>query len=95
MRPLDSSASTSFSNRERVRVREPVSFWRENKIAVVILLRVCEIGETCPPNVGDPVQLESRKGLAIIIKTTAWSLSLTKSKNISYLFAIRSRTRTI
>ena len=39
---IDSSTSTttSFSNKQRVRAREPVSFWRENVIAVVILLRV-------------------------------------------------------
>ena len=32
--PLDSctSKTTSFPNRERVRLREPVSFWRENEI---------------------------------------------------------------
>ena len=38
--PLDSSTSTSpsFSNRQRMRAHEPVSFWRENEIAVVISL---------------------------------------------------------
>ena len=30
----------SFSNRERLFVREPVSFWREKDIAVIILLQV-------------------------------------------------------
>ena len=43
-RPLDSGTSTSLttslSNRQRARTREPVSFWRENEITVVILLRV-------------------------------------------------------
>ena len=31
------STTTSLSNRQRVRAREPVPFWRENEIAVVIL----------------------------------------------------------
>ena len=34
------STSTSFSNSERTRASEPMSFWPENEIAVVILLRV-------------------------------------------------------
>ena len=29
-----------LSNRPKLRAREPVSFWQENEIAVVILLRV-------------------------------------------------------
>ena len=61
----------SFSDRQRVRTREPVSFWRENEIAVAILLRVCGNGvvaKTNPRNVGDLVFLESRRGLALIIQ---------------------------
>ena len=68
------STSASFSNSERVRAHEPVSFWRENKIAVVILLRVCENGvaaKASPRNVGDLFQLESQKGQAIIIKNNS------------------------
>ena len=37
IRPSDSSTITSFSNGQRARTSGPVSFWRENKIAVVIL----------------------------------------------------------
>ena len=33
-------SATSFSNRERSRASEPVSFRRENEIAIVILVRV-------------------------------------------------------
>ena len=63
--------------------REPVSFWRENKIAVVILLRVCgngEVAKTSPRNIGDLVFLESRKRLVIIIRNNWVKFIPTKSK---------------
>ena len=63
--------------------REPVSFWRENKIAVVILLRVCENGvveKTSPRNIGDLVFLESRKRLVIIIRNNWVKFIPTKNK---------------
>ena len=51
-------------------MREPASFWRENEIAVVILLRgFCEniiVAKTSPRNVSDLVFLESQKCLAVM-----------------------------
>ena len=69
---LSQGTSASLLCYEKARANESVSFWRENQIAVVILLRVfCENGvvaKTSPRNVGDLVSLESRKGAAIIIQ---------------------------
>ena len=48
-RPLDSKTSTTTSKRFSqyvvVYVREPASFWRENVVAVVILLLIKPYGE--------------------------------------------------
>ena len=48
-----------------MRASEPVSFWRENEIAVVSLSENGAVAKTSPRNLGDAISLESRKDLAI------------------------------
>ena len=82
---LDSRMSSSFSNRQRVRTREPVSFFDNGVVA-----------KTSPQDVGDLVLLELRNSLAIItqkqMSLASWditflSTSLKTWRQISYSYS--------
>ena len=73
------ATTSSFSNRQRARATEPVSFWRENEIAVVILLQVRMT--TSPRDAADFVFLKSRKGVAIILQNNYVKLVAHKELN--------------
>lgn len=64
--------------KKHARVKWPVSIWRENEKAIVILQWV--VVKTSPHNVADRVPLQSQKGLAIVIQNNFVKFSFTKSK---------------
>ena len=92
IRELDTS--TSFSNREEVRAREPVSFWREKRGSRRhFTTSFSENGVVAKTtrNVGDLVFMESQNGS---FETTTSSSSLTTSKMKlpgRYLFLVLSK----
>ena len=58
-----------------MRAREPASFWRENVIAVVILLRKFRSGGNRLSNVGRFMILRSGKGLSFFNKNNCANVS--------------------
>ena len=58
-----------------MRAREPASFWRENVIAVVILLRKFRSGGNRLSNVGHFMILRSGKGLTFFNKNNCANVS--------------------
>ena len=74
---LDSSTAmtTSFSNIERVRLREQVSFWRENEIAVVILQ------QGALTTTATTATRTSKKAIGLKIKTKTFAVHYTSTLN--------------
>ena len=78
-RALDSKTRTTTRTRfyqyQVVRAREPASFWRENVIAVVILLRKFRSGRSRLPNVKRFMILHSGKDLTYFNKNNCANFS--------------------
>ena len=63
---MSTTSSTRFSQYQLVRAREPASFWRENVVAVVNLLRV--LARNKLSNVRSFIILGSGEGVTSFIK---------------------------
>ena len=85
------TSSTRFSQYLVVRAREPASFWREDVVVVVILLRVlARIGTLRSADAYGDGNENFNKAIGLISKTTIFARA---SRFFVHFFAVTARLR--
>ena len=76
-------------------MREPASFWRENKVAVVILLRECRSGGNRLSNIRSFITLLSGEGLnSFSITVLTFFGEKSKMKLFRYVYFLKTYAKT-